>query len=161
MPWAWVRPADLRILAGRPLLDLGTGDGQTLAALAPGGLTVGVDRRIALLSPGNVAAEARVLPFKDGSFATTLAADLFHHLPDDNLADVLDEVFRVTSATGRLVAWWYEEPGREAPDAPRYPRSFGDVAWIAGNCGFKSAEPLELISTLEPSPATTGILAKR
>lgn len=159
MAFTWVRPADPNLLAGRPLLDLGTGDGQTLAALAPGGgLTVGVDSTIDLLRPGAVNAEADELPFSDRSFATVLAADLFHHLDDARLGAVIEEIARVLGPHGRLVAWWYEQAGRHAPDAPRYPRSL-DAVLAKTRRMFRDSGALALEMTLEPAPPTVGITA--
>jgi SAM-dependent methyltransferase len=156
MAFTWVRPSDPTVLAERPLLDLGTGDGQTLAALAPGrGLRVGVDRSLALLRPGNVNAEAHALPFRDGSFGVVLAGDLFHHLDDDQLRATLAESMRVLRPTGRLVAWWYESAGLPASDSPGHPRSFDAVASFLG--AFADVEQLSLVMTLEPSPPTVGV----
>ncbi len=160
MAFTWVRPADPSVLEGRPLLDLGTGDGQTLATLVRGpGLAVGVDRTIALLRPGSVNAEAGCLPFRDGCFETVLAADLFHHLDDGSLSLVLVELARVLRPGGRLVAWWYETASRDAPDAPRYPRRLEAVTSAAVQ--FKEVENLALEMTLEPAPATIGMLARQ
>lgn len=149
------------MLQGRPLLDLGTGDGQTLAALVEvGGLVVGVDSAIDLLRPGDVNAEGDRLPFRDQSFATVLAADLFHHLDDERLALVLTEIVRVLEPRGLLVAWWYEQPGRDAPDAPRYPRTYPVGAGAAGAAGFKAVSELELRSTVDAGPPTVGVVAR-
>src|ERR687892_2488383 len=99
MAWTWIRPADPRLLAGRPLLDLGTGDGQTLRALVePVGLVVGVDRSIVpmkqLATSGVhvLGADAGHLPFGRSTFGAVLAGDLIHHLNDDQLQDVLKEI---------------------------------------------------------------------
>ena len=164
--WAWVRPADPSILDSRPLLDLGTGDGQTLATLVRhAGLIVGVDRSPEILAVGRpavfpvVSAEAVALPFAAGTFETVLAGDLFHHLDETALEEVLTEVRRVLRPGGRLVAWWYEAPGREAPDAPRFPRPYGVVASAAS--AFVAVDRLALVMTLEPAPPTVGLVAKR
>jgi len=165
MAWTWVRPADSRLLAPRPLLDVGTGDGQTLRALVePHGLVVGVDRAVvpmrALPRAGVrvAAAEAAHLPFKDGSFDAVLAGDLFHHLDDQTLASVVEEIRRVLGPDGVLVAWWYTETGRAGVDSPRYPRNYESVAALAE--AYIPVEPLELTATLEPSPPTAGLLGK-
>jgi ubiquinone/menaquinone biosynthesis C-methylase UbiE len=156
--WTFIRPADPSVLDGRPLLDLGTGDGQTLDALAArDGLTVGVDRTFHLLGPGAVNAEARELPFRGGSFATVLAADLFHHLDDAELLAALTEIGRVMAPQGRLVAWWYEETSDRSPDAPRYPRTRDAFTALARTSGF-SVETLEVIATVADSP-TVGVVA--
>jgi ubiquinone/menaquinone biosynthesis C-methylase UbiE len=161
MPWTWVRPVEPKMLKHRPLLDLGTGDGQTLAALVePVGLVVGMDGTIDLLRPGDVNAKADRLPFKGESFATVLAADLFHHVDDGQLPAVLAEIRRVLRKGGRLVAWWYERPGRDAPDAPRNPRSYSLVATGADRAGFSSVSALELTTAVEAGPPTVGLLAR-
>lgn len=149
----------------RPLLDVGTGDGQTLRALVePRGLVVGVDRAVVAmhaLSRTGVrvaAADASYLPFRDRSFGAILAGDLFHHLGDRELAAVLEEVGRVLNPDGVVVAWWYIEPGRQGVDAPGHPRDYDAVAAVAE--AFMNVEPLELTATLEPSPPTAGLLGK-
>ena len=162
MPWTWVRPQDPSVLAGRPLLDLGAGDGQTRAALVEGsGLVVGVDHAPDLLRPGDVNAEATRLPFRDASFATILAADLFHHLDDAQLASVLSEIRRVLRMRGRLVAWWYADATRPAPDAPRFPRRLDEVLTMVVSSGFAQHGPLRLATMLESTAATVGLLAER
>lgn len=167
MAWTWVRPRDTDLLAARPLLDLGTGDGQTLAALTrPGGVVVGVDRSLEGLRAARrsldrplLAADARRLPFRDGSFRVVLAADLLHHHDDEALGRVLAEARRALTADGRLVAWWYGEPGRAAPDAPRFPRGFGDVARAVRGAGFSEVRDLAL-ETPGTGPRTIGLVAE-
>ena len=127
--------------------------------VAGGGLVVGLDRSADLLRRGSVNAEADRLPFGAGAFATVLAADLFHHLDDGELVSVLGEIRRVLASGGRLVAWWYERAGIDAPDAPRFPRTFGDVAQRVA--GFGRVEALSLEVTLEAGPPTVGLLAVR
>jgi SAM-dependent methyltransferase len=168
MGWSWVRPADPTLLGARPLLDLGTGDAQTLRGLvAAHGLVVGVDRSEEALRSARgapaclVAAIGDRLPFGGSSFGVVLAGDLFHHLDDEALGAVLAEAHRVLRAGGRLVAWWYEHPGRPSPDAPRFPRAQDVVTTAAGRAGFDKAEPLALEFSLEPAPATVGIVAAR
>lgn len=163
-----MRPTDPGVIHGRPLLDLGTGDGQTLKALMRGReLVVGLDRSLdALRAAGHtgikhrVCADAHRLPFTDAIFATVLAGDLFHHLDEDRLALTLTEISRVLRPEGRLVAWWYERPGRDAPDAPRYPREYPVVAAGAGAAGFTSISPLELTSAVDAGPPTVGLVAR-
>lgn len=163
MTWAWVRPADTSVLEGRPLLDLGTGDGQTLATLVGGdGLVVGVDRSIEALGAARshcvplVAAEAGDLPFRAEMFEVVVAGDLFHHLDDATLERVLGETRRILLPGGRLIAWWYEAPGRAAPDAPRYPRRFDEVVALVKTF---TIERLELEVSLASGPPTVGIVA--
>ena len=157
MAWAWVRPRDATILSARPLLDLGTGDGQTLAALAPEGFTVGVDRSFTLLRAGAVNAAAERLPFADGTFGTVLAGDVFHHLADAQLLVVLTEIRRVLRPNGRLIAWWYEETSDRSPDAPRHTRSLEAFAALAEPLGLRLIA-IELDTAVDVSP-TVGVCA--
>lgn len=159
MPFAFVRPSDPGVLAGRPLLDLGTGDGQTVTAVAPEGFVVGVDRSFALLPPGSVNAIAAALPFADATFATVLAADLVHHLSAGELAAVIEEVVRVLRGGGRFVAWWLEDTPDAAPDAPLFTRGYEEVALIASGAGLDTS-PLAL-DVAAPNSATVGLLATR
>jgi SAM-dependent methyltransferase len=158
--WSFIRPADPEVLSGRPLLDIGTGDGQTLAALAPDGF--GIDRDLTLLRrrPRVAVAEAEALPFRDGSFGCVLAGDLFHHLDPGGLETLAAEVFRVLRPEGRLVAWWYAEAGVRAPDAPRFPRGLEAVRAVVEAAGFRAAE-IELVAELEAGPQTVGLAATR
>lgn len=166
--WAWVRPADPGVLEGRPLLDLGTGDGQTLVSLSSGaGLIVGLDRSLdALRAARNtglqnlVSAQAEPLPFRAGTFATVLAGDLFHHLDDERLAAVLREARRVLGPGGTLVAWWYERTGRQGPGAPRFPRGLDAVAAVAERAAFTRAQSLDLVASIDPIAPTAGLLAE-
>lgn len=168
MTWAWVRPADPTVLAGRPLLDLGTGDGQTLARLVRGrGLSVGVDRSPDALRAARqsgietlVCAVADALPFREDAFATVVAGDLFHHIDDSALDVVLDEIRSVLGPSGKLVAWWYERPGRPAPDAPRFPREVNGMRDALTGAGFREIRVLELVADLEPIPPTVGVVAE-
>ena len=158
MAWAFVRPADPRVLAPRPLLDLGTGDGQTIDALAPDGFVVGVDRTLRLLRPGSVNASVLALPFGDATFQTVLAADLFHHLDDDDLAQTLREAARVLGPGGRLVSWWLEHTPDPSPDAPRHTRTFEAVAERVTGAGLRAA-PLAL-DVASTNSATVGLLGE-
>jgi SAM-dependent methyltransferase len=169
MTWTWARPADDSVLDGRPLLDLGTGDGQTLASLSAGGLAgalvVGLDQSPRALRAAKrtgierlICAVSDDLPIRSASIATVLAADLFHHLPDERLARAMAEVRRVLRPGGRLVAWWYERSGRPGRDAPAYPRPYRVVADAVASVGME-AQTLELEFSIEPVPPTTGVVA--
>lgn len=167
VPFSWVRPVDPRVLEGRPLLDVGVGDGQTLRTLIERrGLVVGTDRSADALRAARdvgvplVRAEGAALPFRDGSFEAVLAGDLFHHLDDSALNVVLREVRRVLAVGGRLVAWWYAKPGRPSPDAPRFPRSAPDVERTASAAGYEPSR-LELVTELVQSPRTEGLELRR
>jgi len=162
-----VRPADPGVLSGRPLLDIGTGDGQTLTALVAGtGLVVGLDRSLSALRAARMTGLKRSvcsavpdIPFRSGVFEVVLAGDLWHHLADDALRSTLGEVRRVLTPGGRVVAWWYEAPARPAPDAPAFPRSFAEVARITQEQGFASVRALDLEIELASGPPTVGLVA--
>lgn len=168
MPWAWVRPADPGLLARRPLLDLGVGDGQTLAAIAQGERVVGIDRspdalRAArrVVRGGLLRGDARTVPIRTASVGTVLAADLVHHLDDDVMDVVLREARRVLVPGGVLLAWWWSSDGTAAPDAPAHPRDLGAVAAAAVRAGFERADPLDLVVVEGAGPPTVGIVARR
>jgi hypothetical protein len=166
--WTFVRPADASVLDGRPLLDVGTGDAQTLLALTdPDGVRIGIDRSSGALGVARrsglrdvVAASAAELPFTSGSFRTILAGDVFHHLADGELGVVLDEVRRVCVRGAVLVAWWYEASGRGGLGDPAFPRTFDRVAARVREAGFALTSSLELVTALEPSPPTVGLRAE-
>lgn len=168
MPWTWVRPEDPSVLVGDRLLDLGVGDGMTLETLnPPAGLVVGVDRSAASLAAAAlrtrhllVAAEADHLSFSPASFDVVLAADLFHHLPEEALLETLGEVARVLRPGGRLVAWWYERPGRKDVDGPRFPRPLDPVLRAVGETGFTEVKNLPLRVAAGAAP-TVGLAARR
>src|ERR687891_675756 len=81
-----------------------------------------------------------------GDGQTVLAADLFHHLPDPELAAALGEIRAACLPGGRLVAWWYAlppDPARRTPDAPRFARAYAPVADMAASAGF-DCRPLDI-----------------
>jgi SAM-dependent methyltransferase len=163
MTFSWVRPADKSALSGRPLADIGTGDGQTLLALAPDG--IGLDRSMDALSAARRSGVVRLaagcalaLPVQTGSLGCVLAADLFHHLPDDQLRMSLAECRRVLRDRGCLVAWWYERSGRGGVGDPAYPRELGRVM-RAARIEFDRVEELELEISIRPAPSTVGLRA--
>jgi len=168
MSWAWIRPADASVLDGRPLLDLGCGDGQTARALAPEGYVLCLDRSIVNLGAARrtgcgrlVCADAGAIPAR-AAFRTVLAADLFHHLDDGPLVEVLREVRRVLVDGGRLVAWWYGRPPaptRRTPDAPRFARTYEEVAAYAQRAGL-GPRPLDIEVGLDPAPPTAALVAR-
>jgi len=165
VPFTFVRPVDVRVFDERPILDIGTGDGQTLDALIPGAHdVVAIDRSFEMLRTSGlslvVCADARVLPFRDNSLRTVLAADLFHHLDDEALLTVLRETRRTLKDRGRLVAWWYAAAATPAPDAPRFPRTIDVVATALGSAGFSSSEELELDIEIGGGPPTVGLLGR-
>lgn len=168
MPWTWVRPEDLSVLAGDRLLDLGVGDGMTLEALnPPARLVVGLDRSADALVAATrrmrhrlAAAEADHLPFRSACLDVVMAADLFHHLPEEALLETLGEISRVLRPGGRLVAWWYERHGREDVDGPRFPRPLNPVLRTVGETGFTEVKELPLRVAAGAAP-TVGLVARR
>ncbi len=165
MAWTFVRPRDASLLTPRPLLDVGTGDAQTVLELADA-TAVGIDRSLETLRAAKQSGLGRVvcgdtlsLPFRPGSFAVVLAADLLHHIPDSSLTNVLREARAVLRPDGRLVAWWYEQSPHPAPDAPRFPRGVDEVLRALRDAGFDSGEELELDATVGGGPPTVGIVA--
>lgn len=168
MSWSWIRPEAPAALAQRPLLDLGTGDGQTLAALVEStGLVAGLDPaldslRFARTRTGfaMVCGDASLIPVRSGMVATVVAGDLLHHLDQQMLAATLAEALRVLCPGGHLLAWWYEQKGRPGPDVPRHPRRYEEVAQETERAGFASVRRLSLHAAVEPSPATTGLVGR-
>jgi ubiquinone/menaquinone biosynthesis C-methylase UbiE len=103
-------------------LDVGTGTAGLLEQLARAGeppqLAVGVDSSPAMLAhagqlpPGWKlgVADARCLPFEDGSFDLVTAAYLLHVVSADDRAAIVRELARVLSRHGRLVTVTPAEP---------------------------------------------------
>ena len=132
---SWVE----RVLAFGPrgaarVLDIGTGGGQIpamIAARRPAWRIWAVDRAHAMLAAGDVAlggarvaarraarrfglalaqADARALPFPDGSLDLVISNSLLHHLADP--APVLDEIARVAGRRGRVLLRDLRRPPR-------------------------------------------------
>jgi len=102
-------------VAGRAVLELGSGPGgnlHALSALRPTRL-VGADvaagmlelarRNTAGLGVELVALDDDVLPFADGEFDTTLAVTVLQHNPADVAARLVGELARVTRSTLELI----------------------------------------------------------
>lgn len=96
-------------LAGRRVLDLGAGTGvATEALIAVGAEPVGLDLAVEMLAhrqasrPPGVAADAQLLPFRDGAFDAVVAAFSLNHVPD--LEAALAECARVLRGGGMLLA---------------------------------------------------------
>ncbi len=98
---------------GARVLELGCGDGRTLAALAVRpGTAVGLDLSPAALAlcrpaPGRpapllVRGDARRLPFRDGSFDVVLLLHVLGHGRADERRAMVAEAVRVTAPGGRL-----------------------------------------------------------
>lgn len=133
---------------------------MTLSSLAPDGIAV--DSNPAILkynpAPNRVCTLATELPFAADSFATVLAADLVHHLTDDELVAVAAEVRRVLTPGGVWVAWWYAEPpahAPHAPDAPKHTRSLERALELVAG-----AQPLELEGPAFASTPTVGFVLR-
>jgi hypothetical protein len=122
-------------LAGCRVLDLGAGTGAAgLAALAAGaGQVVAADLATGMLraaGPGlhPVAADARALPFRAGSFDLVAAAFCLNHLPDP--ATALAEVRRAGGAlAASLFAPGWTHPAKDAVDAALAPFGYREPPW--------------------------------
>lgn len=93
---------------GARVIDLGCGEGATLAHLGAPARAVGVDlfeakvafARDALPGCDFVAASVEALPFDDGRFDHVIVRDLVHHL--DAPERLIDEAHRVLAPGGRI-----------------------------------------------------------
>ena len=130
---AYQQAVDLLALrAGDVVLDVGTGTGRALPALAgavgPGGRVLGLDLTPDMLAAARkagrdtlatlVIADARRLPVADASADAVFAAGLVNHLPDP--AAGLAELARVTRPGGRLAIF---HPSGRAALADRHGRA--------------------------------------
>jgi ubiquinone/menaquinone biosynthesis C-methylase UbiE len=113
-----LEPAELQ--PGEAVLDIGCGTGSLALVAAeqvgPTGKVVGVDpsremidraRRKAARKKVDAdfhVAWAQTLPFPDASFDVVLSTVMLHHIPRAGREEVLREVKRVLTPTGRLVA---------------------------------------------------------
>jgi ubiquinone/menaquinone biosynthesis C-methylase UbiE len=102
---------------GGPILDVGTGTAQIpieLCRQAPNARVVAVDMAAAMIDVGRLnvtrahladrvelrQADAKALPFADGSFAAVISNSIVHHIPEPK--GVLVEIVRVMRPGGRL-----------------------------------------------------------
>lgn len=152
---------------GGPLLDVGTGTGAMLAAIAassnPPLLALGVDPSPAMLSRvGSLPAcwrveraDGRALPFEAGEFATVTAAYLLHVLEPDDRRAVLTEIRRILRPGGLLgtvtIAAWGGLAAGIAPASVLAERSSGAFA------GMRVLDPRPDLEAagLEPIAART------
>ena len=144
---------------GARVLELGCGDGRTLAALAARpGTSVGLDLSPAALAlcrpaPGSpapllVRGDARRLPFRDGSFDAVLLLHVLGHGRAAERRAMVAEAVRVTSPEGRLHLRVFSREdlragaGREVEDGSRL-RSTGvlthyftedEISSLFGSC---------------------------
>jgi ubiquinone/menaquinone biosynthesis C-methylase UbiE len=116
--------AEAGIRPGGVVVDVGCGTGRALpplrAAIGPGGTLIALDLTpemlaaarpaVRLAGAATVIADARALPFTDGSADAIFAAGLVNHLPDTEAG--LRELARVTGRGGLLVL--FHPSGRSA-----------------------------------------------
>jgi SAM-dependent methyltransferase len=124
LPAYWAAVTEAGIRRGGVVIDIGCGTGRALPplreAVGPAGTVIALDvtpemlaaaRPAARLAAASVViADARVLPFADGSADAIFAAGLVNHLPDTEAG--LRELARVTSPGGLLVL--FHPSGRAA-----------------------------------------------
>ena len=126
-------PAELNLTGAERLLDIGTGRGALLRLLDrqlaferdPVGLDfsrpmlrLAADDEASAGRPSAlVQASAARLPFADGSFQLVLCGHMLKHLDDDELRDLLDEVYRVLSPGGLALLWDFAPTGLRLLDA--------------------------------------------
>ena len=100
-------------LAGRRVLDIGSGKGALVTGLAEAGAQpVGIEvqeplvqaaqKRRPAASPGFVVGSGGALPFADGSFDLALFFFSLHHIPQDEMLTALAEAGRVTGPGGHV-----------------------------------------------------------
>ena len=93
----------------RPILDLGCGFGEFAGVFYESSIEVGVDNsHLDIEKASNIGkykklmlADARYMPFKDGSFRTVISISVIEHIP--KTPEVLREVYRVLSKGGQFV----------------------------------------------------------
>ena len=129
------REAVIAAMDERPfsrIVDLGCGTGSLLTALCqrfPASEIIGVDADKAALrvAAGKIQncsnevslrlANARHLPFPDGTVGAFTSSLFFHHLDDDGKAQVLEEVYRCLSPGGVFVIADWDRPTSAAKRA--------------------------------------------
>jgi ubiquinone/menaquinone biosynthesis C-methylase UbiE len=107
--WKGPPASTLDLPAGEAVLELGCGNGKTLAALARReGTVVGLDLarnalRACPAGPALVQGDALALPFVDGSFGAVVMSHLLGHLTAAERAEAAKEVQRVLRPGGVLL----------------------------------------------------------
>ncbi|MDI3507704.1 class I SAM-dependent methyltransferase [Methanoculleus receptaculi] len=155
-------PAPLpEIPADATVLELGCGNGKTLAALAQRSLhviAVEISREALLLArrhpataaAGFVLADARHLPFRDGVFDMVFLVHLAGHLPARDRLTLASEVRRVLAAGGALIFRAFSiEDMRAGKGVEVEPKTFRRGSGIITHY-FTETEALELFAPLVP-----------
>ena len=146
------------VLAVSSVLDLGTGTGETLAAVLahhPGAAALGVDQNEAMLGAARrrlagVPLELRVAdltdPLPSGPFDLVVSALAIHHLDGPDKADLFARIAEVLRPGGRFVLGDVVLPIDPADavtpvtDGHDRPSTLADqLAWLAA-AGFDAAE---------------------
>jgi ubiquinone/menaquinone biosynthesis C-methylase UbiE len=115
----YMRPHTPQSLAGKSVLDVGTGSGRhSFHAAQAGAQVVAVDlgasidvaRRNLPASVLTVQADAEALPFEPGSFDLVMSIGVLHHLPDTERA--LRSIARYAKPGGHVHVYLYWVPER-------------------------------------------------
>lgn len=109
----------------RPILDLGCGFGEFAGVFYESSIEVGVDNSyLDIEKASNIGkykklmlADARHMPFKDGSFRTVISISVIEHI--QKTSEVLKEVYRVLSKDGQFV---FTTPQKNFTELLFYPR---------------------------------------
>ncbi len=111
-PMAWRGITDIDVPCSGSALDLGCGNGKTVAALLDAGMeTTGVDFSETAIEkcrrqyPGAtfVVCDVSSLPFPDGCFDLVTAIHVLENLDDEKLETTVQEIRRVLKDDGRLL----------------------------------------------------------
>lgn len=148
-------------LAGRTVLDVGSGTGAASRAItAAGGRPVAVDLALGMLSaipparPPCAAADARRLPFPHASVGGLVAAFSLNHVPDPDQA--LREARRVVRAGGPVLASAYsaddEHPAKAAVERAASEFGWRPEPWMVD----LRATSLSMLATVEDAAAVAG-----
>jgi len=113
---------DLALIAGRPALEAGCGDGRFSALLAARGARPWrLDRRPPWRgSVADVVADARDLPLADGSIALLVCANLLRHLWSARGPEAVPEGWRRCLAPDGCLWIFEDEPVSSPPAARNY-----------------------------------------
>lgn len=125
---------------GMRTLEVGTGGGQDAAAFVAAGLDAhGIDlspvfARFAAAGGAHVVnATARALPYRAAAFGIVWSMSVLMHIPDDGIADALDEIRRVmTPGAVACTGVWTNSQGPTMFDGAHGTRFFAnrtEAAW--------------------------------